>query len=92
MVIALSSLSYKNLATVINCLPNDKILDWSRLKAFADDKINVTKELKFVLGREENVVRKGENAGYQHFLLFPQCFQKPSSCRVLKSWDCVVKG
>ena len=19
---------------------------------------------------------KGENAGYQHFLLFPQCFQK----------------
>ena len=22
----------------------------------------------------ENIVRKGENAGYQHFLLFPQCF------------------
>ena len=21
---------------------------------------------------------KGENAGYQHFLLFPQCFQKAS--------------
>ena len=21
---------------------------------------------------------KGENASYQHFLLFPQCFQKPS--------------
>ena len=20
---------------------------------------------------------KGENAGYQHFLFFPQCFQKP---------------
>ena len=26
----------------------------------------------------ENNVRKGENAGYQHFLLFPQCFQKLS--------------
>ena len=23
----------------------------------------------------ENIVGKGENAGYQHFLLFPQCFQ-----------------
>ena len=27
--------------------------------------------------REENTVGKGENAGYQHFLLFPQCFPKP---------------
>ena len=26
----------------------------------------------------ENIARKGENAGYQHFLLFPQCFQKAS--------------
>ena len=23
----------------------------------------------------ENIVGKGENAGYQHFLLYPQCFQ-----------------
>ena len=22
----------------------------------------------------ENIVEKGENAGHQHFLLFPQCF------------------
>ena len=26
----------------------------------------------------ENIVGKGENAGYQHFLLLPQCFQKSS--------------
>ena len=26
----------------------------------------------------ENIVGKGENTGYQHFLLFPQCFQKAS--------------
>ena len=32
--------------------------------------------MKFALGRVENIVEKGENAGYQHFLLFPQCFQK----------------
>ena len=56
----------------------EKILDWSKLKAFADDKIKVTEKLKFALGRVENTVGKGENAGYQHFLLFPQCFQKAS--------------
>ena len=27
----------------------------------------------------ENVLEKGENTGYQHFLLFPQCFQKAFS-------------
>ena len=41
--------------------------------------------------RQENIVRKGENAGYQHFLLFPQCFQK-AFFKVVKSWDCLVKG
>ena len=30
-------------------LPNDKILDQSKLKAFADDKIYVTQKLKFVI-------------------------------------------
>ena len=41
------------------------------MKAFADDKIDVNEKLKFVLLRVENIVGKGENAGYQHFLLFP---------------------
>ena len=48
----------------VSSLPNNKFLDWSILKAFADDKINVTEKLKFVLGRVENIVKKGENAGY----------------------------
>ena len=52
------------------------MFDWSKLKAFAEDKISITEELKSVLGRIENIVEKRENAGYQHFLLFPQCFQK----------------
>ena len=30
----------------------------------------------FLLSRVENIVGKGENAGYQHFLLFQQCLQK----------------
>ena len=33
----------------------------------------------------ENIMGKGENAGYQHFLLFPQCFQKASFPGSLKS-------
>ena len=58
----------------INSPLNDKNLDWSKLNASADNKMNVTEKLKFVLKRLENIVGKGENAGYQYFLLFPQCF------------------
>ena len=52
--------------------------DQSKLKEllFAEDKINVTPKLKFVLGRLEKIVGKEEYAGCQDFLLFPQCFQK----------------
>ena len=32
----------------------------TKLKAIADDKMNVTENLKFVVGRTENIVRKGE--------------------------------
>ena len=53
-----------------------KILDWSKLKAFADDKIKVLEMMMFLFNRVENIVGKGENAGYQHFFLFPQCFQR----------------
>ena len=42
--------------------------------------------------RVENTVGKGENAGYHHFLLFPQCFPKSSSSGVVKSQDCMVKS
>ena len=37
-----------------------------------------------MLGRVENIVGKRENAGYHHFLLFPQCFLKLSFPEVLK--------
>ena len=32
----------------LNSLPDKEILDWSELKAFADDKMKVTKTLDFV--------------------------------------------
>ena len=53
---------------LIQPLP-DKSLDWSKLKEFADDKVNVIQNLKYALGRVKIIVAKGENASYQHFLL-----------------------
>ena len=71
-----------------NPLPNGKIFDRTELKAFADDKINVTEMMISLSDRTENFVEKEENAGYQHFLLFPQCFQKPSISGSLKVGLC----
>ena len=68
----------------VNSLPNNKILNWSKLKAFVDDKIRVNEKLKFGLGRVENIVGIGDSAGYQHFLLFPQWFRKAAFSRLLK--------
>ena len=66
--------------TLSNPLSDNKILDWSKLKTFADNKLNITQDMKVVFHRIENM-GKEENAGYQHFLLFPQCLQKAfSSC------------
>ena len=48
----------------VNSLPNNKFLDWSKLKAFADNKINLTSTQNFFLGLVENIVGKGENAGH----------------------------
>ena len=68
----------------LKALADDKIFDMSKLKALADDKINVTEKMIFALGRVENIVGREENAGYQHFRLFPQCFQKATFLGLLK--------
>ena len=54
----------------------------SKLKALADDKLNVPKSIQFVYLTVETIVGHGENAGNQHFLLFPHFFFKRafSSC------------
>ena len=61
-----------------------KFLDYSKFKAFADNKIILTHKLQFVLERVENNEGNRENAGCLHFLLFPQCFQTLSFLLVLK--------
>ena len=76
---------------VFNSLPNNNILDCTKLKALADYKFNVVKVIFFFFfDRLENFVRKGDNAGYQHFLLFPPYFQKTVSSGSLQVgivWD-----
>ena len=47
-----------------NSLPNDKPLDQSKFKEVADDKINAAKKFEFVWAMVENILGKGENAGY----------------------------
>ena len=47
--------------------------------------------LGFSLNTVENIVGKGENAGYQHFLLSPIVF-KELLLRFVKSWVCVLKS
>ena len=63
-------------------LPTDKFLASSNLK---DNILNVAQMVQFFCDGEENIVGKGENAGNQHFLLFPQCFLKVSIFKVIKS-------
>ena len=46
----------------MNTISNDKIIEKSKLKAYADDKINLTQKLKFLFGRVEN-------PGSQYFLI-----------------------
>ena len=58
-----------------NPLPDDKILDWSKLNQSADDNfefgVNSRKFSKLI----ENTVGKGEIARYEQFLIIPWCFQ-----------------
>ena len=58
-------------------LPNNNILDVSKMEAFADDKLKVARLMISLFDSEGNIVGKEENTGYQNFLFFP--------CSVFKS-------
>ena len=83
----------------VNSLPHDKILVWSNLKKFVDDKIKVVQMMKFDLDWFENIVGKEENACYKYFLLlvtsiffFSYIVFKSFCLGVVKIQDHVVKG
>ena len=77
------------LLSFFNPFPNDENLDEAKSKEFADDKLNNKNDI-LVFDRVENIVGKGKNDGYQHFLLFPQCFQKacfPGASKGVIVWE-----
>ena len=62
----------------VNSFTNIIISDWAKLSVYADNKCNAAEMLMSPFDWVENIVgkEKGENAGHQHFLLFPHCFQR----------------
>ena len=63
-------------------VPKPQILDTSK---FADDSSNLDENGRKFFNRVENTVGKGEIARFQHFLLFPQCFQKTYTLQTNKT-------
>ena len=80
---------------IFNSLPKRQILRLVQNESTCRLQNKCKEKQKFSLGwvtRVENIVGKGENAGYQHFLLFPQCFQKASCSGSLKVGNGRVKS
>ena len=57
----------------------------TKLKALADNKLNIAKMTISLSDRAESTVEKEENA-------FPRVYSKAFFFRVIKSLDCVVKS
>ena len=76
---------------LLNPLADVKFLNLSETEAFSENNFSVVQVMQFLLANLENIVKKkGENAGYQHFLLFPQCFQKTLFLMVVESMYSLV--
>ena len=66
----------------------------SKLKEFADNSLKLDENGRKLSKRIENTVGKGEIAGYEQFLLFPQCFQKacfPGASKGFIVWEWVER-
>ena len=74
-----------------NPFPHDKTLDQTELKAFADEKLNVTKMIISVLDKVENIGAK-EKLLVQAISSFPTMFSKGFFPRPVKRCHCVGMG
>ena len=88
----LNAILHAHNVRTLNSFIKQQIFDPSKLKALADDKVYWTEKFKLLLRRAENIVGKGGNAVYQHFLLFSQLFQKSSHSGYFKVGYCLVKS
>ena len=75
--------------STFNFLPNDKNLNKSKLKAFAEDKINVT---EICIGKNGNIVGKRRKCWLPAFSRFPTTFSKGFLYSVVLSRDNVAKS
>ena len=76
----------------VNPLPDDKILDSSKLKEFTDDNFKFDENGRKLSKQVKNTVGKEEIARYEQFLRFPQCFQKgcfPGASKGVIVWEWV---
>ena len=73
-------------------LPNDTILDWSKFKAFADDKINVREKLKICVGKGRKHYGKRRKLWFPAFSPFFAMFSNGFFLMVVKSRNCVVRA
>ena len=64
-------------------LPNDKILDWSKFKAFADDNVNVNEQLKFGMRRTEKLWKKEKMLVTSIFFFSHNVFKRLLSLKVM---------
>ena len=71
---------------------DDKILASSKLKAFADNKLNVTENIEFVYLRLENIVEKIRKCWLPAFSSFPKMFSKGLFLAGVKSRNYEAKG
>ena len=68
-----------------NSLPNDKIFRLFLIESICRrQKKKCELKIEICFGKGKKLLAKGENAVYQHFLLFPQCFQKSTIPGLLK--------
>ena len=77
---------------LIKSIPNDKILDWSEFKAFADDKIDANEKISILFGKGGKHCEKRRKCWLPAFSPFPTMFSKNLFSLVIKGRDCVVKG
>ena len=78
--------------SLLNPLPDNKIVDRSKLKQPADDNFKFDENSRKFSKPVENTVGKGEIAHYKQFLLFLQYFQKdcfPGESKGVTVWEWV---
>ena len=76
----------------LNSLPSEKILAWSKLKAFADNKLNFGWKLGIRFSKGRTHCGKRRKCWLPAFSPFPTMFSKGFYFWGVKSRDCVVKS